>query len=159
MFTKDRQPSGSDVFLDAIKTRRSYYGLSHHSTISDQRLVGIVNQAVLHTPSSFNSQTTRVLVLLGTEHRHLWREIVTPAVKAVAPESAWETTEKKLEGFYKAHGTVIIFLSKIHSSSPREEKKENKNLISRLLNLPSYSSSSSFFLFSCFRCQVQRTSD
>ena len=135
MFTKDRQPSGSDVFLDAIKTRRSYYGLSRHSTISDQKLVGIVNQAVLHTPSSFNSQTTRVLVLLGTEHRHLWREIVTPAVKAVAPESAWETTEKKLEGFYNAHGTVIMLLSKIHCSSrQRREKGKNKNLISRLLN-------------------------
>jgi hypothetical protein len=96
----------ADNFLAAIKARRTYYQLEPSSTISDERIQEIVNHVVLHTPSSFNSQSTRVLVLLGEEHQKLCGDIAKPAVKAVAPAEAWPTTEKKLSGFQNAYGTV-----------------------------------------------------
>jgi Nitroreductase family len=79
----------ADNFLSTIKARRTYYQLEGKSPISDERIQEIVNQTFLHTPSSFNSQTSRALVLVGNEHKHLWDQIVKPAVKAVAPASAW----------------------------------------------------------------------
>lgn len=60
------------AFLEAIKNRRSYYGISKEAVVSDEKIQEIVNEAVLHTPSSFNSQSSRVVVLLQEQHDKLW---------------------------------------------------------------------------------------
>lgn len=99
---------GSDELIKGFKTRRTYYGLKPESPIPDDKIHEIVQQAVLHTPSSFNSQSTRVLVLLGDEHKKLWENIVKPAVKAVAPPEAWEGSEQKLSGFAQGYGTILV---------------------------------------------------
>lgn len=52
-------------FFTALKDRRSYYGISKEQVISDQRIQEIVEEAVKYTPTSFNSQTSRAVVLLG----------------------------------------------------------------------------------------------
>jgi uncharacterized protein len=101
----------ADNFFAAVKARRTYYQLEATSPISDDRIQELVNQTFLHTPSSFNSQTTRGLVLVGSEHKKLWAEIVKPAVKAVAPAEAWPSSEKRLSGFENAYGTVSIALA------------------------------------------------
>ena len=67
--------SASKVF-DAVKSRRSYYQLEASSPISDDAIHAMVKDAVLHVPSSFNSQSTRIVVLLADEHKKLWEDIV-----------------------------------------------------------------------------------
>jgi len=99
----------SGTFFDAVKSRRTIYQLSDESVIPDSKIKEIVEQAVLHVPSSFNSQSTRVLVLLGAEHKKLWNEIVKPAVKAVAPAEAWPSSEQRLNGFAGGYGTVLFY--------------------------------------------------
>lgn len=99
----------ADQFLAPIKARRTYYQLSNTSPISDARIHELVNFAVKHVPSSFNSQSTRVVVLLGPEHEKLW-DFAAEAVKAVAPAEAWPTSEKKLKGFRGGYGTVSRWL-------------------------------------------------
>lgn len=61
---------------------------------------------MLHTPSAFNTQSTRALILLGDEHKKLWNDVNKPAVKAVASPEAWPASEQKLTGFENAYGTV-----------------------------------------------------
>lgn len=97
---------GSDAYLAAVKSRRSYYELEAKSTISDDKILEIVEQTLLHTPSTFNSQSTRLVVLLKDDHARLWNDIVKPAVKAVMPAEYWPTTEEKLSGFANSYGTV-----------------------------------------------------
>lgn len=99
----------NDEFMKAVKSRRSYYQLSNESPKSDSRIIELVNEAVLHAPSPFNSQSTRVVVLLNGEHEKLWEEIVKPVVKAVAPPEMWEATSKKLNSFKAAHGTILFY--------------------------------------------------
>lgn len=96
----------ADKVLQFAKQRRTYYQLSDETVIPDKKIRDIVEQVVLHTPSSFNSQSTRVVILLGAEHKKLWEEIVKPAVKAVAPPEAWEGSNKRLSGFAAAYGSV-----------------------------------------------------
>ena len=96
----------ADAFLSAVKARRTYYQLDSSSTISDERIQELLNQVILNTPSAFNSQTTRALLLLGDEHKKLWNDITKPAVKAVAPAEAWPASDQKLTGFANAYGTV-----------------------------------------------------
>ncbi len=107
--TTVRFASSMSTFTDAVKARRTIYALSAESPIPDSRIKEIVEHAVLHVPSSFNSQSTRVVVLLGAEHTKLWSDIVKPAVKAVAPPEAWPSSEQRLSGFQAAYGTVLFY--------------------------------------------------
>lgn len=100
---------GSDAYLSAVKSRRSYYELEPKSTISDDKILDIIEQTLLHTPSTFNSQSTRIVVLLKEDHVRLWNDIVKPAVKAVMPAEHWPTTEQKLSGFQNSYGTVRFY--------------------------------------------------
>ncbi len=97
--------SASAVFLDQIKNRRTYYPLSKDLTISAERVQEIVKEALLHVPSSFNSQTTRVVVLLGAEHEKLW-DITTDVLRGIVPTNKWELTGNKMAMFKGAAGTV-----------------------------------------------------
>lgn len=98
--------SSSKSFADAVQERRSYYQLNKESPISDKQLEKIVKDAVLYTPSSFNSQSSRVVVLLHGEHDKFW-EITKEVLKPNVPDKdAFAATVKKLDGFKAGYGTV-----------------------------------------------------
>lgn len=99
---------GSAQFLEAIKKRRTYYALSNKAPISDERVEEIVKEIVLHTPSSFNSQSSRVVVLFKKEHEKLW-DIVLDVLKPVVPAEQFPTTEKKIQSFKAAYGSILYF--------------------------------------------------
>lgn len=97
------------IAQEAIKSRRSHYALSASSPIPDSRIVHLVNEAVKHSPSSFNSQSSRALVLIGEHHEKLWT-FVKEAIRGVVPdEEAWKKSEQRLNGFQGAYGTVLLF--------------------------------------------------
>ncbi|MUH92067.1 hypothetical protein GNQ40_19670 [Pseudomonas aeruginosa] len=62
----------SDAFLSSIKNRRTIYALDKQLPISQEKVVELVKEAVSHSPSAFNSQTSRVVVLFGAEHEQFW---------------------------------------------------------------------------------------
>ncbi|KAF2085474.1 Nitroreductase [Saccharata proteae CBS 121410] len=100
--------SASKTFMEAVKERRTYYAINKEAPISDDRIVEIVNEAVLHTPSSFNSQSARVVVLLKAEHDKFWEQ-VKEVLKAMVPPEQFENTEKRINGFQAGYGTVLFF--------------------------------------------------
>ena len=53
--------SDLQTFKKLVEKRRSVYGLGNNLPISNDEIVKLVEHAVLHVPSSFNSQSTRVL--------------------------------------------------------------------------------------------------
>jgi predicted oxidoreductase (fatty acid repression mutant protein) len=92
-------------FLDAVAHRRSIYTLTKSSPISDDRIEAIVSQLVKDVPSSFNSQSSRLVLLLKDEHDKFW-DIVRDALKAIVPEDKWESTANRIGGFRAGYGTV-----------------------------------------------------
>jgi predicted oxidoreductase (fatty acid repression mutant protein) len=96
-------------FLKAIKERRSIYGLSKDAVISDERVEELVGEAVLHSPTSFNSQSSRVVILFGEQHDKFWNVIVKEALRKVVPEANFTPTEEKLASFQSGRGTVLFF--------------------------------------------------
>ena len=94
------------TILDAILQRRSNYNLQNTSPIPDSEIQQIITHAILHVPSAFNAQTTRVILLLGQEHHHLWEGIVKEILSGIVPGEAFATTEKKLNAFRDAYATV-----------------------------------------------------
>lgn len=98
----------ANLLFQLAKQRRSYYLLTKELPIPNARVLEIVNDAALQTPSSFNNQATRVAVLFADEHTKLW-DIAKDALKAILPADAYPTTEQKLNMFQAAAGTVLFF--------------------------------------------------
>lgn len=94
--------------IELIKNRRTYYPLSKDIPIDASRVQQIVQDAILHVPSSFNSQSNRAVLLLGEEHGKLW-DIARDALKAIVPAEKWEPTANKMAMFRAAAGTVLFF--------------------------------------------------
>ncbi|HJV46373.1 MAG TPA: nitroreductase family protein [Bacillota bacterium] len=95
-------------FYTAVKERRSYYGISKESPISDERIQEIIEHAVKYTPSSFNSQSTRVVLLLEEHHNKLW-DITTETLRKVVPADQFGPTKEKMDSFRSGYGTVLFF--------------------------------------------------
>lgn len=96
-------------FEEAMDHRRSYYTIGGDSPVLDEEVVHVVREAVKHVPSAFNSQSTRLVLLLGNEHKKLW-SIVKETLKKIVPADAFAATEAKIDGcFASGHGTVMYF--------------------------------------------------
>lgn len=85
----------SKDFFAAVADRRSFYGISKEAVVSDDRIKEIIEHAVKHTPSSFNSQSARVVLLLGDHHDKLW-DITKEALRKIVPADQFSSTEEKL---------------------------------------------------------------
>ncbi|QSZ31891.1 hypothetical protein DSL72_001460 [Monilinia vaccinii-corymbosi] len=101
--------SPSAQFIDLLKSRRTIYALEAKSPISDSRIQEIVEQAILHVPSSFNSQSTRAVLLFKGEHEKLW-DITKDVLKGVVPAENFESTAQRIGGFRKGYGTVSFVM-------------------------------------------------
>lgn len=96
-------------FFTAVQERRTYYGISKETTISDERIQEIIEHAVKHVPSAFNSQSARVVLLLGEQHTKLWN-ITKDALRKIVPVEAFKATEDKINGsFQSGYGTILFF--------------------------------------------------
>ena len=98
----------SKDFYTAMKERRTFYDISPESKISDAGIKELVETAVLHAPSAFNSQSARVVLLLGRHHEKLWDITEDALLKVITPEQA-KSTKKKIASFAKGYGTVLYF--------------------------------------------------
>lgn len=90
------------------QTRRTIYALNKNLPLPADEVVKIVEHAVLHTPSSFNSQSTRVVVLFGAEHEKLW-QFAEDALRAIVPTESFEPTAQKLAMFKAGAGSILFF--------------------------------------------------
>lgn len=96
-------------FGEALEHRRTYYSITDQSPISDQEIEDIIKFAVTHVPSAFNSQSTRIVLLLGENHKKLWEIVKETLRKLVTPE-VFKSTESKINGaFACGYGTVLFF--------------------------------------------------
>ena len=93
------------TFLEAVEHRRTYRPLENKSTIPDSRIEELVTQTIKNVPSAFNSQTTRLVVVLNQEHSKLW-EIITDVYKNMLPADKLEHTKGRLDMFRRSYGTV-----------------------------------------------------
>lgn len=101
--------ANAQTLIDLAKQRRSYYPLSKDLAITPARVQEVVKDLLDQIPSSFNSQSNRVVVLFGAEHEKLW-DITTEILKAIVPAEQWESTAGRMAMFKGAAGSVRFFL-------------------------------------------------
>lgn len=97
------------TFQEAMAHRRSYYALKNESPITDNEIIDIVHSAVKHVPSAFNSQSTRVVVLLHDKHQRVW-EITKDVLRKIVSAEAFGNTKNKIESsFQSGYGTLLFY--------------------------------------------------
>lgn len=96
------------AFLDQIKKRRSIYAIGKNVTLSKEQIETIIRDAVRESPSSFNSQTSRVVTLYGEAHTQFWN-IVRETLRQIVPAEAFAGTNAKIDSFAAGYGTVLFY--------------------------------------------------
>lgn len=96
------------VFTELMRRRRSRYSLADQLPISQSEVAKIIEDCVKQTPSAFNSQSARVVLLEAAAHEQLW-QLVKEALQKVVPAENFAPTEEKLKAFAAAYGTILYF--------------------------------------------------
>lgn len=97
-------------FLQLIKQRRSIHALNNTPILPDGELISLIKSTVRESPSAFNSQTSRVVILLGEDHKNYWSNIVQPSMrKAITDEATWAHIGPRYDLFKQAYGTALFF--------------------------------------------------
>ena len=95
-------------FLDIARKRRTQYALGNDLPLGQEQVTALIQEAVRQAPSSFNSQSSRALILHGAQSVKFW-EIVKDELRKIVPADAFPTTEKKIDSFAAGAGTVLFY--------------------------------------------------
>ena len=102
----------ASTICEGFRGRRSIHTLTNETTIPDDRIEVLISEVALHTPSPFNVQSCRMVVLLKQQHAILW-DIAYESASASVPQELFEKLYKpRIAAFKAGYGTV----STIHIS-------------------------------------------
>jgi predicted oxidoreductase (fatty acid repression mutant protein) len=97
-----------EILQQAFNQRRSIYALGNELPVEPQAIVNIAERVLLHTPSAFNSQSSRVMVLFGEQHQQLW-DITEAKLRQAVGDGDFSSSKQKMDGFRAGAGTVLFF--------------------------------------------------
>ena len=95
-------------FLGHIKQRRTIYAVGKNVALTPEQIESVIKEAVNHSPSAFNSQTSRIVTLFGESHLQFWN-VVRETLRKIVPEAAFEGTNTKINSFAAGYGTVLFY--------------------------------------------------
>ncbi len=96
-------------FLHALAMRRSIYGLDNKISLSDSELRENLAEVIKNTPSAYNAQSARVVLLLNEQHQKLWQIVLESLYPLVLPEKRAATESKIKDSFAAGYGTILFF--------------------------------------------------
>ena len=99
----------SNQFLQLIEKRRSIYAIGKNVEQTPTYLTDLIQNAIKQSPSSFNSQSSRAVILFNAEHEKFW-DLVKAQLKAYAKDAeSAAKTDAKIDSFAAGLGTVLFF--------------------------------------------------
>ncbi len=94
--------------LEVFKARRTQYALGKNVSQSRDELTQLIQTTIKEAPSSFNSQSSRAVILFGDQSLRFWG-LVKNALRPMVPVDAFAKTEEKLDSFAAGVGTVLFY--------------------------------------------------
>lgn len=95
--------------LTAYQKRRTQYVLGDTLPISREDVESLIKDVIKESPSAFNSQSSRALILFADKSVAFWNELVLEALRPLVPAENFGPTEEKLASFAKGAGTILFF--------------------------------------------------
>lgn len=94
-------------FNNLSAKRRSIYALGDNLSQTPEEIFNLVKETVKNSPTAFNSQTVRAVILFGESSDKVW-EIVEDALRKIAKSSEeFEKTKEKIATFKAGYGTIL----------------------------------------------------
>lgn len=98
----------NSTFNKLTAQRRSIYALGDQLTNSPEEIYDLIITAIKNSPTAFNSQTVRAVVLFGKSSDKVW-DIVEVALREVVKDpQAFAKTQQKIASFRAGFGTVLF---------------------------------------------------
>lgn len=95
---------------EILKKRHSEYALSPEWVTSEEEVEALLGEVLHLTPSHFNSQPVRMVLLKGEAHKAHWKLIEEILIDRIGKEAYDKNTRGKIEGaFLSGAGTVVFF--------------------------------------------------
>lgn len=88
--------------------RRTNYTLGKDVTLSQEEITARIEAVVREVPSAFNMQSGRIIIAYGSAHDTIW-QITKDTLRVVVPAEAFANTEKKIDSFAAAYGTILYY--------------------------------------------------
>jgi len=95
-------------FYKAMESRRSIHQLSNEALVSQERLEQVIGNALKYSPTAFNAQEQRLVLLMGKRHEWFWN-LVKSTLKAIVPAENFPDTEARIDGFLGGVGTILLY--------------------------------------------------
>lgn len=95
--------------MQIYKTRRTQYALGKNVSMDQASLETLIKDVIKESPSAFNSQSSRAVILFGAESDNFWTGLVADSLRPIVPADAFVDTEAKLASFAAGVGTVLFF--------------------------------------------------
>lgn len=98
----------ANEFLNLIEQRRTIYALAKNVEQTPEYLTDLIQRTIRESPSSFNSQSSRAVILFNAEHEKFWN-FVKKELQAYATDEAAAKTAAKMDSFAAGLGTILFF--------------------------------------------------
>lgn len=91
-------------YLRSVATRRTIYALKPElpSSVSLEEVQSVVQAIIKDTPTSFNSQVNRAIILTGEAHKKVWNHVV----ESIPGDSGKRRPQSARD---EAYGSIIFF--------------------------------------------------
>lgn len=98
----------NSTLIESLKQRRTQYALGKNVSMDKDSLTQRIKEAMRHTPSSFNSQSSRAVILFDEQSEKFW-ELTKQALSRIVPADAFAPTAAKMDSFAAGVGTVLFY--------------------------------------------------
>jgi predicted oxidoreductase (fatty acid repression mutant protein) len=98
----------NNAVIQSLRKRRTQYTLGRQVSQSQGEIEALIKEAIRLSPSSFNSQSSRAVILFGAQSERFW-ELTREALRPHVPVEGFAATEAKLASFAAGIGTVLFY--------------------------------------------------
>ena len=98
----------ANEFLNLIEQRRTIYALAKNVQ-TPEYLTDLIQRTIRESPSSFNSQSSRAVILFNAEHEKFWNFVKKELQTYATDEVAAAKTAAKMDSFAAGLGTILFF--------------------------------------------------
>ncbi|MBB1079251.1 nitroreductase family protein [Limosilactobacillus sp. STM2_1] len=95
-------------FNNLSTKRRSIYALGDNLSQTPEEIFSLVKETIKNSPTAFNSQTVRAVVLFGAKSDKVWDIVADALQKIVKDPDAFAKTKAKLATFKAGYGTILF---------------------------------------------------
>lgn len=96
-------------FIQKIEERRTIYNIGNEVELTNPQIEALIKKAIRLSPSAFNSQSSRAVILFDESHHSFWEIVRNTLRQHVVQDQDFSATSKKIDSFAAGKGTVLFY--------------------------------------------------